>query len=110
MTKARPREAVEFTGVQERFAGNTADIEASSTEPGPFFHTGYFHTELRRPNGRHISARSRPDYDEIKLVRHRQHLLLHLEQEPLGILDALLDSYQEADGLTAVDEAVIIGQ
>src|SRR6516165_8794913 len=36
--------------------------------------------------------------------------LLHPKHHPFGILDALLDADEEADGIFAVNEAVIVGQ
>ena len=58
------------------------------------------HAELRRPDGGDIAARTGADHHQVVSLRHgppreQQEDCSHFQQQPLGVLDALLDAHQE---------------
>jgi len=56
----------EFRGMQQRLGGNAADIEAGAAQRVALLDAGDLEAELRRADRAFISARARPDHDEVE--------------------------------------------
>ena len=66
------RPGVLLAAVEERLAGNAADVEAGAAERGAFLDEGDLQAELLGAEGAHIAARAGADDDEIEFRRHEE--------------------------------------
>ena len=57
--------------IEESFAGNTSDIETSSSKRGILLHTNSLHAQLSSLDGSNISSRSRSNHHQINIVMCR---------------------------------------
>ena len=65
-------EIPEFGGIEQRLAGDAADIEAGAPQGfgGPLLDNSHFLSELRRPDRRDVPTRPRADNNQIECIRH----------------------------------------
>ena len=54
--------------MQERFAGNTAHIEAGTSQVRGFIDKGGLQTQLRPFDGGHVATRATPNHGEVKRI------------------------------------------
>src|SRR5436309_15972437 len=59
-----------FARFEQRFARDAANPQTGAAESRFLFHTSYIQPELRRADRSHISARPRPNNDQI-MLRHK---------------------------------------
>src|SRR5437016_10134079 len=57
-----------FAGIEQGFAGDTADVETGAAEGRRLLYTGYSQTELRGANRPHIAARTCADHQNIEAL------------------------------------------
>src|SRR6185437_6557293 len=126
--------SIQFARVEQRLAGNAADVETGAAQGGTLLDAGDAHAQLRRANGGHITTRPRANHDEIITLRHhlpRKNCIgerpayagwfashqpayagrspcLHFQHQSFGAFEALLDAHQKADRLATVDQTMIV--
>ncbi len=59
-------ERVLFRRIQERFAGNAANVQASAAKRGAFLHQRDLEAELHRAKSAHVAARAGADDENVK--------------------------------------------
>src|SRR5204863_7003142 len=57
-----------FAGIEQGFAGDTADVETGAAEGWRLLHTGYSQAELRGANRPYIAARTCADHQNIEAL------------------------------------------
>ena len=62
-------QVVELARVEQRLAGDAADVQARAAEARPLLDAGHLHPELRRADRRDIAARPGADHDQVITLR-----------------------------------------